>query len=270
MFKGIVPWQNTRVSSDTFHLAGGFEGDWRASGLDARRVFDDPRITIWRSIAERENGVLDFEPEPGRRTRWHIKRFRSPDRGAARREAAGIGYLVAAGISTVPLVAWGGLTDGRSFIISEDLRGYVPADRMGGPGPDLRGIAAVAARLHNFGLHHRDLYLCHFLVHETRADVRLIDAGRVKRLPGWPWTRRWIVKDLAQLHYSARILDEEDRRGLWTCYFAARGLAIDAAMMRAIERKSGWIARHDRRLKAKRPERDVTLPAVHESGGGGA
>ncbi len=59
--------------------------------------------------------------------------------------------------------------------------------------------------LHNGGLHHRDLYLCHFLGRRDenpQADLRLIDAARVRPLPGPLTRRRWIVKDLAQFWYS--------------------------------------------------------------------
>lgn len=266
-----------------------YEASWRISALDPQRIFTDPRILVWRSIAERENATFDFEPASGQKARWHIKRFRAPDRGAARAEAQGIDLLTKASIPTVPLVAWGASAEGRSFLITADLAGYVPADRLisalpslGTPGegqggghlrrnphpsppPEYRGrefgcIAAVAARLHNHGLHHRDLYLCHFLVHPQTGDVRLIDPGRVKRLSGWPFTQRWIVKDLAQLHYSARILPEPVRQQLVADYFSARGLEIDQSLLRKIERKSRWIAGHDCSLKAKRPERDVSLP----------
>jgi len=74
----------------------------------------------------------------------------------------------------------------------------------------LRQIAATSKTLHENGICHRDYYLCHFLLHEedafTRGDVdapklSLIDLHRVlihKNLH-----RRWIVKDIAGLYFSA-------------------------------------------------------------------
>ena len=65
-------------------------------------------------------------------------------------------------------------------------------------------MAEIARRFHAAGYNHRDFYTCHFLVKEPspgQFDVRLIDLQRVQRRR-W-FRRRWIVKDLAQLAYSA-------------------------------------------------------------------
>ena len=65
-------------------------------------------------------------------------------------------------------------------------------------------MADVASRFHRQGYNHRDLYCCHFFIREPRPgdfDVRLIDLQRVQHRARW--RRRWIVKDLAQLAYSA-------------------------------------------------------------------
>ena len=54
------------------------------------------------------------------------------------------------------------------------------------------------------GVCHRDLYLCHFLLHKDGGNfpkLSLIDLHRAllrKNLP-----KRWIIKDLAGLYYSA-------------------------------------------------------------------
>ena len=77
-------------------------------------------------------------------------------------------------------------------------------------------MAEIARRFHAAGYNHRDFYTCHFLVKEPapgQFDVRLIDLQRVQRRR-W-FRRRWIVKDLAQLAYSAprdRIGSERDDR----------------------------------------------------------
>ncbi len=65
-------------------------------------------------------------------------------------------------------------------------------------------LATIARQFHEAGFNHRDLYCCHFFVREGSPgnfEIRLIDLQRVqhrKRL-----RRRWLVKDLAQLAYSA-------------------------------------------------------------------
>ena len=71
-------------------------------------------------------------------------------------------------------------------------------------------VAAIARRFHGAGINHRDFYLCHFLLGgdpETRREavfsspIYLIDLHRARirgRVP-----RRWLVKDLGALYYSA-------------------------------------------------------------------
>ncbi len=105
----------------------------------------------------------------------------------------------------------------ESFVLTEELVGYQQLDhflrqRFAAPGGrrdgDLRRligeVAAVAARFHQMGYNHRDLYCCHFFIKENAPGefhVNLIDLQRVqhrRRL-----RQRWLVKDLAQLAYSA-------------------------------------------------------------------
>lgn len=74
----------------------------------------------------------------------------------------------------------------------------------------LTRVAKMASALHTNGLNHRDLYICHFLLHllphEKWPDsndfhLYLIDLHRVqirKRTP-----ERWVVKDVAALHFSS-------------------------------------------------------------------
>lgn len=234
-------------------------------------VFSNPKIQVWRSIPERENGVLDVTLDNGRALRLHVKRYH---RVRARRtpgetEAEAIFLLQRAKIPTVPLVAWGWLPDRRSFIISEDLAGYEAADKLVEQGTVpferlLEPIAALAGDLHRAGLHHRDLYLCHFFVKVENgivADVRLIDAARVRPVPRL-FGKRWIVKDLAQLWYSTLPLaiTDEQRQRLLALYAAKTGASI-ASLRPAIEKKARWIADHDARLRAKQPDRNVSIPA---------
>lgn len=68
-------------------------------------------------------------------------------------------------------------------------------------------LATISRTLHDNGICHRDYYLCHFLMHledgEPGDDLRLslIDLHRALIKPNL--NRRWIVKDLAGLYYSA-------------------------------------------------------------------
>jgi hypothetical protein len=257
------------TSRHKFFAAEGYQELLRRVGLAADNVFEDPRIAVWRKLEDRENCVLEEAGPDGVTVKLHIKRYAPVRRGAppAEVEANGIRSLQLAGIATVPLVGWGIMGDGRSFTITEDLAGYAPADKLVERGMPFARVlaptAGVAAQLHEKGLHHRDLYLCHFFVRETgQADVRLIDAARVKRLPGWFLRQRWIVKDLAQFWYSMRQLGvmAELRRAWLEAYAAGRKVSDVDGLQRAVERKAAWIARHDARLRRKEPGRNVSIP----------
>jgi hypothetical protein len=109
------------------------------------------------------------------------------------------------------------------------------------------------------------LYLCHFFakVEHGKVELRLIDAGRVAPLPRWPFRDRWIVKDLSQFWYSAQQLgvSEPQCRAWLDRYAQRRGLPAAAPLRHAIERKAAWIAKHDVKLRAKQPARNVSIPA---------
>lgn len=202
--------------------------------------------------------------------RWHVKRFfaNRDSESAVQNEVAGHRALIDAAIPSAPLVGHGHLSDGRSFIVFDDLTGYKPADKMieGGIPVErlLAATADLAARLHDAKLHHRDLYLCHFMVREIgeTVDLKLIDTARVKSLPGVLTRGRWIVKDLAQFWYSTLRLPITDaQRTQWlTRYCDVRKIDTLNTFRRRIERKVRAIARHDARLHRSRPERDVSIP----------
>jgi len=248
----------------------------REVGLpDAMSIFEHPQIQPWRRLYDRENCTLDATLADGRGVRLHVKRFPAPSRGgAAQHEARGITLLENAGIPTVPLVAHGMLHDGRSFVITDDLTGFEDSEKRVQRGLPFASIseatARLAAQLHDKGLHHRDMYLCHFfskIEGDTLSELRLIDAARVKKLPMWPLRRRWIVKDLAQFWYSTQNLPavtDVQRREWLQMYGDARKLSASSieSLRRSIERKVRWIARHDAKLNERQPRRNISIPAT--------
>ena len=253
------------MSANTFHVAGDYQPLIRQVGLDAESVFDDPRIVVWRKLPDRENCTLDEDLPDGRHVRFHIKRYASAD---AHAEVNGHELLRRADIPTAPLVGWGTLADGRSFTIFDDLTGYKPSDKLLDAGISFDALlgptADLAAKLHAAGLHHRDLYLCHFMARiiADNADLKLIDVARVRTLPGFLTRQRWITKDLAQFWYSTfkhPITDAQ--RNQWLMRYAQqRRIAEIEPLRKKIERKARSIARHDARLHRNRPERDVSIP----------
>ena len=72
-----------------------------------------------------------------------------------------------------------------------------------------RRLARFIAAFHGTGICHRDLYLSHVFVqwdpqYQRPPQFALIDLARAHR-PRWR-PRRWLLKDLSQLDYSARAM----------------------------------------------------------------
>lgn len=167
------------------------------------------------------------------------------------------------GVSTLQPVAFGfaGLSPAtrRSYLVTEDLDETISLEDLGKrwqrsrPAPAMKRalikrVAHIAGTLHSHGLCHRDLYLCHFLLHENEPDMRvsLIDLHRAFSTPRL--RRRWIVKDLGSLYYSCLHLglSRRDRLRFIRAYSAsaASGRALrnellgNASLWRAVTAKA--------------------------------
>ena len=148
----------------------------------------------------------------------NLIQFKKPVLGA-RDEWTAISYLKKIPVSTMTVVAYGeqGWNPAKleSFIITEDLKQTISLEDYcvswldSKPKPSIRRalireVANVASAIHAHGICHRDLYLCHFLLHKEKnrfPKLSLIDLHRAlfrEKLP-----KRWIIKDIAGLYYSA-------------------------------------------------------------------
>jgi len=220
-------------------LDAGFGPALQRAGLDRlRAVMDTRQGHCLRTLTDRENWRLvihgPHEPRGVFLKKHHIRTWRTwlrarlglgPGETAAAAEARNVRRLADDGIDVMRLVAYGQelWPDGRleSFVLTEELAGYTQLDhflRHRFPVRELvrtvprcedldrliAQVADVARRFHEAGYNHRDLYCCHFFIREPapgRFEVKLIDLQRVERRRRL--RRRWIVKDLAQLAYSA-------------------------------------------------------------------
>ena len=147
--------------------------------------------------------------------------LRLPVIGAAN-EWKAIQRLESLGVETMQLEAWG--EEGwnparrRSFVVTRELENtisledYCAAWKRCPPDPRLKRlllarVAAMTRKLHEHGLNHRDLYICHFLLRqpwdgsEESLHLYLIDLHRVQQHRQLP--RRWRVKDVGSLYFSA-------------------------------------------------------------------
>ena len=190
----------------------------------------------------------------------HVKR-----RKGARepREAAALERVAAVGVPT-PVLAFavvdpmhGALTGTLDLAPAEPLddllrRGLDAGQRAAA----LSALADLVAALHDAGLHHRDLYLCHVFARfdEACATLTLIDlerVGRHRKVLG-----RRVVKDLAALRSSvpAGTTTAEERAAFLSRYLERRGLDLGDARRERLERR---IRRKSERIRAHVPRTPV-------------
>lgn len=115
--------------------------------------------------------------------------------------------------------------------------------------PIVRSIARAARTMHSHGLHHQDFYLGHLMIPEDGPPEPLyvIDLGRVRQ--SRHLSRRWIVKDLAQLNYSARHASRSERLRFLEEYLGRPVTAADRPLLQSIARKTERIASHSKKNK---------------------
>jgi heptose I phosphotransferase len=197
--------------------------------------------------------VKRHTPPPWKEYVKPLLRLRRPILGA-RNEWEAIHHFRRAGIPTMTPVALG--EDGRrSFLVTEAIEGCVKLSewlpRAGVDGSDgavvREQIAETARRMHAAGLHHQDFYLTHLLVpaDDARSRLYVIDLGRVRHRTRL--ASRWVVKDLAQLAYSARDVPGWDDRDFLARYLGRPLAPSDRRLERRIETKVAAIHRHSRK-----------------------
>ena len=193
-----------------------------------------------------------------RRPRWreYLKawlRLTRPMLGA-RGEWEAIWRFHESGLPTMTPVALGECRAG-SFVLTESLEpGQKLSDLATEPSLEaasrhrlVREVADLARRMHDAGLHHQDFYLGHLLcrIDQPHEPVYVLDLGRARRLRRLG--SRWIIKDLAQLHYSSRYLTTTDRLRFLTSYLGRRPGDADRGFLGRVARKSKAIAEHSRK-----------------------
>ncbi len=154
-----------------------------------------------------------------------------------------------------------------SLLITEELQGCVSLERFteewpqNPPSPTskrviIKRLAQIARAMHENGVNHRDFYLCHFMLQRpwdgTEADLHLyvIDLHRVQVRSNTP--RRWVVKDIGSLWFSAMLLGLT-RRDLLRFMRAYRGVSL----RQTLQQDAGFWGEIETRAKAL----DATRPA---------
>lgn len=200
-----------------------FSRHWR--GQDAFAAAAAVQGEVFRSLEQRSTLAFELEGQ-----RYFIKRHgATPWREvvknlltgrlpvvSARNEFVALRELGRLGVVVPVPAAYGrrGLMPGaiESFIVTEDvgphqsLEDHCRCWPQQAPGFSekqhlLEAVARITRLMHAGGICHRDFYLCHILRREADGELVLIDLHRAlyKRRLG----RRWVVKDLAGLYFSA-------------------------------------------------------------------
>jgi heptose I phosphotransferase len=154
----------------------------------------------------------------------NLTQFKSTITGAGNEYAALI-KLKELGIDTMTPCAFGsrGINPAKqdSFIITDELTNTISLEdfcrdwKKNPSAPILKHalikkLAQVSSKMHASGLNHRDFYICHFLldivddpanINPDKLKVYLIDLHRAQLRSKTP--RRWIVKDIAGIWFSA-------------------------------------------------------------------
>ncbi len=113
-------------------------------------------------------------------------------------------------------------------------------------------LAGAAGRMHAAGINHRDFYLCHFhldpaTLGERHPRCHLIDLHRAQLRARTP--RRWRVKDLAALYFSAMDCGLEQRDLLrFIRRYSGGGLRealADRALWRQVQRRANRLYRRE-------------------------
>ncbi len=159
-----------------------------------------------------------------------------------------------AGLPTMTPVAFGESQQG-SFVLTESLE---PGQKLTALSDEtifdtrrrrelVKAVGTLTRRMHAAGMHHQDFYLGHLMcrVDQPQQPVFVLDLGRARQLRRLGL--RWIVKDLAQLLYSARHLTAADRMRCALEYLGRRPHDADRQLFKRVTRKSEAIARHSRK-----------------------
>lgn len=191
-------------------------------------------------------------------------------------------------IDTMSIVAYGEAgcnpATGRSFLITEELINTKQLDhwlvnefqefdaksQFQTKYKLIQIIAGIAKNLHENGINHRDFYLCHFLARlpleatmkAEEIKLFLIDLHRAQIRTSTP--KRWLIKDIAGLYFSAMELENSGTKFTGRDYFRFIKIYTGMSLRDAFTKKPGfWQTVNSRafRLYKKQQQKSDNLPA---------
>ena len=245
-------------------------------GLSLDELWSHPKLQLFKSKRTREILTLELD-----KNIFFVKRYYGPGSGVLKYLLRGFRdkhgpenewqkahFLAELGIKAVEPVAFGierryGIIS-RAILITLKLKGYRLEDLLG-ERTDLdrkrslvEKLAAFAGHFHTSGFSHQDFYLCHLFWSQESEEVILVDLQRIRYYRGQNRQprMRWVVKDLAQLDYSARkVLDSAEynhlKRTFLSVYKQYLPLIAESTIVKKIQKKVARISRHDQKLQAR-------------------
>lgn len=190
----------------------------------------------------------------------------------ARNEYAAIRRIEKIGLDTLSVAAYGrrGRNPARqlSFLVTDELQQIESLEDFCAKWPQqpptyalkkalIEKVATLSRTLHDQGVNHRDYYLCHLLldvaepvtatnIHSKKLYVMDLHRAQIRhRVP-----RRWLVKDLGALYYSALDVGLTHRDVLrfiriYSGLPLTETLRDDAGLWRAIKQRAAKIYQRD-------------------------
>ena len=164
-------------------------------------------------------------------------------------------------IPTMKPIAAGVLPDGRSINITLGITNYTRAADLFSAGLEKKQkndlivkIAELTGKMHKARFAHQDFYLVHLFVTNDNFKVLPIDLQRL--IMGNQFSRRWQIKDLAQLLYSSRdYVKNTEIMTFWKIYtdVVDASLFKDKQLINKVVAKAERIKnRSDRKKKRKK------------------
>ena len=225
------PFLSLWAGKDPFKMAEALEGKVVRS-MDGRRTFRTEvagqgyYVKIHRGVGWLEifkNLLSGRLPIIGAYNEWRASR-----------------RLAELGVASLHAVAFGQRGNNpalqHSFVITRELAPVISLEnftsnwRQDPPDPVLKRslverVATMVRRMHGGGVNHRDLYICHFLLHlplphpSDELRLSLVDLHRAQIRRQVP--ERWRNKDLAALHFSTLNIGlvQRDRLRFLRLYF---------------------------------------------------
>lgn len=260
-----------------FKLSSQFkENCWRKPSFDELMALEGE---MYRQVARRKTfkftvGAAEYFAKIHKGVGWpeifkNLLQGRLPVLGA-KNEYDAINALNTLGVKTMELAAFGqrgrNIAELESFVITESLEPAASLEDLSmnwakeKPALQLKRalieqVAVITKKLHDNGINHRDLYICHFLLKssdQTRVEelsiappLYLIDLHRVQLRQKIP--ERWRVKDLAALFFSSMDIGFTQRDFYrFIEVYAGRGVKEELT-----ENKARWKKVYLRGLKLK-------------------